>query len=322
MTSSSCGDLAASSNSGIVARVKSDLTPTVPSSPKRGGGTPWHPSTKPTRRGDGTLSASASDSRLNSSIKSKSYLNSDWRKMVKDLECGLKGRGRQQPHKMRYNKERTFSIHEDVALAGDPMLEKHLTLVDAKELCWQLRDEGCVGFSISGKPSSWRIMKIHFFSRWKTEKRARWYSYGIVEGRQNKLISKIRSELNDRIALMSMEKAVPKQDDIDVKRLRVEGRADSSMSRLSQAMGEVETKRQELRSAEKERLEALRARRKTASVSPDQPPPVDLDDLRTALQDAERACQVVYQQVCEGSGGPGRLLQGSVIKGGRKIAPA
>jgi len=265
-------------------------------------GSPWRPCTPGSRKGDHALNASNSDSRLLSSVQSPSFLGSEWGRKVSEIDECIKSHGRQKSHNLSYKKEPVMEMYADEALVGEPMLVTDLTLSDAKVMCENLRKDGCVGFMVNGRPSSWRIMKVFFMSKLEFEKKTRWFTFMFPAARlpngqyENKTLSAIRGELADKLALRTMEKA---RGDIDVSGLRDEGRAGSMMARLGEAQRHVEAQRRELRGAERARLKELRAAKEKASP----PATVDLDGLRAALQDAERACQVVFQQVCDDKGG-------------------
>merc|ERR1711865_389806 len=102
-----------------------------------------------------------------------------------------------------------------------------------------------------------------------------------------------------------MEAIARREKDKDVSRIVDQGRAESSMHHLVQAVREVDAQHQVLQCAQRKRMEELRAaarfpatgaRKSLATGAPAIPPKVDLAGCRAAVLDAERACQDVYEQ--------------------------
>lgn len=260
---------------------------------------PWRPSVP---KHNEALNCSASDSQLLSSIKKQSFVKSPWGRQVKKLDESLSALGRQNPKKVKhrgsggFQKPVDFKMYSWQALQGDVMHREHLTLADAKKLCGELREKGCVGFMVDGRPSSWRLMEFYFMSKVETEPRDRWYSFVFDDAKENKLIRKIRGEMVDHLALQAMEKEVARPKLTDLSHVIEQGRADSSMQQLGQAMRQVETQRKKLQSAQRKRTEQLRTARKSPATSSPAIPSVDLSSCQAAVQEAERACQTVYEQ--------------------------
>jgi len=249
------------------------------------------------------LANSASETRLLNAVSSNSFQGSQWGKQVKDIQKNLRAKGRQPLHKAKSavsqetikkcKGQPPFCVaHYCTCLDGEPMCVEELTLPDAKFRCAELQQDGCVGFVMIGKPSSWRRREVRFMSKWEPRQDASCNAYELPSGKPARLA--IRRELSNRAAIGASERALSSAKDAAVSRpLHAKGVSMSSMSRLAEANKVVEEKRKDLRAAERELMKQLRAKEADNNTRN------AVQDLRNAVEEAELASQKVYhEQVC------------------------
>lgn len=211
------------------------------------------------------------------------------------MQQNLSSLGRQNPKKVKhrtsggFQKQADFEMYSWEALLGDPICKANMTLEEAKAECRELRGQGCVGFMVYGKPSSWRKMDVHFMRKGETQKRERCYTFRFAdESHENRLLSKIRRESIECSKLRALEDKSKRGKDQDVSHVVERGRSESAMHRLGQAVREADAQRQALLRAQRNRIEDLTTGKASASTA-------ELDSCRSAVQRADRACQEVYQ---------------------------
>jgi len=171
-----------------------------------------------------------------------------------------------------------FDVHWEAVLVGEPMHVESLSLVEAKAKCANLQEAGCVGFTMKGKPSSWRRRDVAFMGHWEIEHRADCRTYRISQGAlelaprsssnprcrtwvrgeasRSEYLDTIRKGIDNKIQLKSQVKLLQEPlREAELEELRKEGCKRSSMWSLRKEMQKADVKRRLHEAAEQEQLE-------------------------------------------------------------------